>query len=187
MKISCCSMLHYLFGSQLAVVKSMNLWIHFKFKWYIYLTFFLFCILFFLHVGLTYILIYQKVYIGRVQLLFVPKRERMWKATTVLLASSCISSNCMRFILHADAYKFHANIIRRRIHTHIFLNNITKDKNMKMLLSKRGVLCFVDKVKVYEMNIKMTNLMLKPWCAKTMGKQYNLWSGVLGWMRAWAN
>ena len=44
--ISTCSMLHYPFDSQLAVVKSMNLWIHFKFKWYIYLTFFLFCILF---------------------------------------------------------------------------------------------------------------------------------------------
>ena len=136
-------MLHYPFRSQLEVVKSMNLWIHFKFKWYIYLTFFLFCILFFLHVGLTYILIYQKVYIGRVQLLFVPKRERMWKATTVLLASSCISSNCMRFILHADAYMFHANIIRRRIYTHFLEQYHKKRQNMKILLSKRSVVfCF---------------------------------------------
>ena len=137
-------MLHYPFGSQLAVVKSMNLWIHFKFKWYIYLTFFLFCILFLPACWFKRILIYPKVYNGRVQLLFVPKRERMWKATTVLLASRCISSNCMRFILHADAYMFHANIIRRRIYTHIFLNNITKRDKTWKYCCRRGVLCFVS-------------------------------------------
>ena len=138
-------MLHYPFGSQLAVVKSMNLWIHFKFKWYIYLTFFLFCILFLPACWFeTYILIYPKVYNGRVQLLFVPKRERMWKATTVLLASSCISSNCMRFILHADAYMFHANIIRRRIYTHFLEQYHKKRQNMKILLSKKSVVfCFI--------------------------------------------
>ena len=127
----------------------------------------------------VYILIYPKVYNGRVQLLFVPKRERMWKATTVLLASSCISSNCMRFILHADAYMFHANIIRRRIYTHFLEQYHKKRQNMKILLSKRSVVFCFNKTKAYEMNMKMTNLMFKPWCAKMVDKQYNLWSGVL--------
>ena len=138
----------------------MSLWIHFKFKLYIILNFFLFCILFLPACWFIYVYtdISKGVYWSCVQLLFVPKRERMWKATTVLLASSCLSSNCMRFILHADAYMFHANNKKKNTYTHFLEQYYKRDKNMKMLLSKRSVV-FCLKVKYIKWILRWPN-----WC-----------------------